>query len=125
MAFCVTCVFTVTLSVFPAITVNTKSSGLFEGESTKEYNYTLCFSKHFDLCSFSSYREHLHTFVFIHCLQCDGLDRQKSHFSFSVGESHQILYQSTQYSAMIMITTAANYSLSNISFFISQIPSLR
>lgn len=29
MALCVTCVFAVTLSVFPAITVNTKSSGLF------------------------------------------------------------------------------------------------
>ncbi|XP_051734918.1 equilibrative nucleoside transporter 2 isoform X2 [Ctenopharyngodon idella] len=32
MALCVTCVFAVTLSVFPAITVNTKSSGLFEGK---------------------------------------------------------------------------------------------
>lgn len=55
MAFCVTCVFAVTLSVFPAITVNTKSSGLFEGESTKDYNYNyaLCFSKHFDLYPFS------------------------------------------------------------------------
>lgn len=30
MALCVTCVFAVTLSVFPAITVHTKSSGLFE-----------------------------------------------------------------------------------------------
>lgn len=38
-------------------------------------------------------REHLRTVVFIHCLQCDGLDWQKSHFSSSVGESHQILYQ--------------------------------
>ncbi|KAL1252858.1 hypothetical protein QQF64_017551 [Cirrhinus molitorella] len=32
MAFCVTCVFAVTLSVFPAITINTKPSGLFEGK---------------------------------------------------------------------------------------------
>ncbi|XP_048023330.1 equilibrative nucleoside transporter 2 [Megalobrama amblycephala] len=32
MALCVTCVFAVTLSVFPAITVNTKPSGLFEGK---------------------------------------------------------------------------------------------
>lgn len=95
MALCVTCVFAVTLSVFPAITVNTKSSGLFEGkgESTKNYYYALCFLKHFDLYPFSSYREHFCTFVFIHCLQCDGLDWKKSHFSSSVGESHQILYQ--------------------------------
>uniref|UniRef100_A0A9J7X622 Solute carrier family 29 member 2 n=2 Tax=Cyprinus carpio TaxID=7962 RepID=A0A9J7X622_CYPCA len=32
MALCVTCVFAVTLSVFPAITVNTKPSGLFDGK---------------------------------------------------------------------------------------------
>ncbi|XP_050949615.1 equilibrative nucleoside transporter 2 [Labeo rohita] len=32
MALCVTCVFAVTLSVFPAITINTKPSGLFEGK---------------------------------------------------------------------------------------------
>lgn len=32
MALCVTCVFAVTLSVFPAITINTKPSGLFDGK---------------------------------------------------------------------------------------------
>ncbi|KAI7796311.1 equilibrative nucleoside transporter 2 [Triplophysa rosa] len=32
MASCVTCVFAVTLSVFPAITVNTKPKGFFEGK---------------------------------------------------------------------------------------------
>ncbi|XP_073790608.1 equilibrative nucleoside transporter 2 isoform X1 [Danio rerio] len=32
MALCVTCVFAVTLSVFPAITINTKPSGFFEGK---------------------------------------------------------------------------------------------
>ncbi len=34
----------------------------------------------------SHLRKHLRTFMFIHCLQCDGLDWQKSHFSSSVGE---------------------------------------
>ncbi|XP_056302191.1 equilibrative nucleoside transporter 2 [Danio aesculapii] len=33
MALCVTCVFAVTLSVFPAITINTKPSGFFEGKN--------------------------------------------------------------------------------------------
>ncbi|XP_051956311.1 equilibrative nucleoside transporter 2 [Xyrauchen texanus] len=32
MALCVTCTFAVTLSVFPAITINTEPSGLFEGK---------------------------------------------------------------------------------------------
>ncbi|KAF4098470.1 hypothetical protein G5714_020500 [Onychostoma macrolepis] len=32
MALCVTCVFAVTLCVFPAITINTKPSGLFDGK---------------------------------------------------------------------------------------------
>ncbi|KAI2651278.1 Equilibrative nucleoside transporter 2 [Labeo rohita] len=102
MALCVTCVFAVTLSVFPAITINTKPSGLFEGkgESAEIFKaHVFCLSKHFDSHLFSTYREHLYTIVFIHCLQCDGLGWQKPPFSSSVGESRRsifVLFQNSQ-----------------------------
>lgn len=47
----------------------------------------LYFSKHFNLHPISSSRQHLHAFVLVPGLQCDGLDRQESDFLFSVGKS--------------------------------------